>query len=214
VIGDTSVVMRRVIVWVVALACIHGAAFAEDKPNEDKPNEPPAYPLQFKTGFGLPNGKVSTWKGMATPAGDRYFTENLLVLQPIVVTVVAQNKGDKLHVTLAKMRWDDKQMEGTTGKDGKLILKTRTQGDLRVIVTSEGGGDPKPYYLMVWVGDEIKPQLKPVVTSMKNYKPTGGVPGVPGAKGGGNSTVGIVIAVLLGLGLLVLVLKLRKRGMK
>ena len=106
-------------------------------------------------------------------------------------------------------------MEGTTGKDGKVILKTRTQGDLRVIVTAEGGGDPKPYYLMVWVGDEIKPQLKPVVTSMKNYKSTGGVTGLPGAKGGGgNSTVGIVIAVLLGLGLIVLVLKLRKRGMK
>lgn len=205
--------MRRVIVWVVALACISGVAWAD----EPKEKERPDTQLEFKTGYDLPNGKVATYKGVATAApGDHYFTENLLVLQPIVVTVVAQNKGDKLHLTLAKMRWDDKQMEGSTGKDGKVILKTRTQGDLRVIVTAEGGGDPKPYYLMVWVGDEIKPQLKPVVTSMKNYKPTGGVgvPGVPAAKGGGSSTVGIVIAVVLGLGLIVLVLKLRKRGVK
>ena len=193
--------------WVVALACMHGAAFAEDKPKE-----PPAYPLQFKTGYELPNGKVSTWQGMAKPApGDRFFTENLLVLQPIVVTVVAKNKGDKIKVTLAKLRWDEKHMEGSTGDKGKVILKTRTQGDLRIVVTSEDGGEPKPYYLMVWVGDEIKPQLKPVVTSMKTHQAKGGVPGAKG--GGGNSKIAIVIAVVLGLGILFLVLKLKKRGM-
>ena len=199
--------MRRVIVCVVALVCLSGVAGAEEK------KEPPAYPLQFKTGYNLPNGKVSTWKGMAKPAGDRFFTENLLVLQPVTVTVVAKNKGDKIHVSIAKMRWDDVHMEGSTGDKGKVILKTRTQGDLRVIVTSEDGGEPKPYILMVWVGDEIKPQLKPVTTSMKNYKPAAGGPGAK-ASGGSSSTVGIVIAVVLGLGILILVLKLRKRGMK
>jgi hypothetical protein len=206
--------MRWVNVWVVAFVCLlSGSAVAEE------PKEPPAYPLKFVTGHGLPNGKVSTWKGMAKPwPGDRFFTENLLVLQPITVTVVAKNKGDKIHVALAKLKWDEKHKEGTTGADRKVILKTRTQGDFRVIVTSPDGGEPKPYYLMVWVGDEHKPQLKPVTTSMKNYKPTGaapGLPGVPGAKAaGGSNTVGIVIAVLLGLILVVLVLKLKKRGMQ
>jgi hypothetical protein len=200
--------MRWVIVWVVACAWLQGTAFAEEK-------EPPAYPLKFQAAKGLSNGKVSTWKGMAKAApGDRFFTENLLVLQPITVTVVAKNKGDKIHVEIAKMRWDDKKMEGTTGENRKVILKTRTQGDLRVIVTNPDGGEPKPYYLMVWVGDEHKPKLKPVTTSMKNHKGGTAVPGVPGAKAtaGGNNTVGIVIAVLLGVLILVLVFKLKKRG--
>jgi hypothetical protein len=204
--------MRWVNVLVVAFVCLlQGRAFAEEQ------KEPAAYPLNFVTGHGLPNGRVSTWKGMAKPwPGDRFFTENLLVLQPITVTVVAKNKGDKIHVALAKMKWDEKHKEGTTGADGKVILKTRTQGDFRVVVTNPDGGEPKPYYLMVWVGDEHKPQLKPVTTSMKNYKPGAAAPGVPGAKatGGGSNTVGIVIAVLLGLILLVLVFKLKKRGMQ
>jgi hypothetical protein len=202
--------MRWVIVSVVALACAHGVAFAEEN------KEPPAYPLEFKTGYGLPNGKVSMWRGMAKPyPGDRFFTENVLVLQPITVTVVAAKKGDKIHVALAKMKWDDKHIEGTTGADGKVILKTRTQGDLRVVVTNPGGGDPKPYYLMVWIGDEHKPQLKPVVSSMKNHQAAAPIPGAPGVKGsGGSNTLAIVIAVVLGLVIVVLVLKLRKRGMQ
>ncbi|HEY5948355.1 MAG TPA: hypothetical protein VIV40_22820 [Kofleriaceae bacterium] len=199
----------RVVVWLVALASVHGVAFAEDK-------EPPVYPLEFKTGYELPNGKVSTWQGMAKPApGDRFITENVLVLQPIVVTVVAKHKGDKIHVALAKSSWDEKLKEGTTGADGKAILKTRTQGDLRVIVTSADGGDPKPYYLIVWIGDEIKPELTPVTTSMKTYKGGTAMPGSPGGTAtGGNNKTAIVIAVLLGIGILILILKLKKRGMQ
>jgi hypothetical protein len=200
--------MRWVIGLVVALACAPSSAFAEE------PKEPPAHPLQFKPAEGLPNGKVSLWKGDATPwPGDRYFTENLLVLQPITVTVVAKHKGDKIHVALAKMKWDEKHMEGDTGPDGKVILKTRTQGDFRIVVTNPEGGEPKPYFMIVWVGDEHKPQLKPVVTPMKNYKASA-VPGVNASSGGGSSTVSIVIAVVLGIGILLLIIKLRKRGMK
>ena len=205
--------MTRVFVWVVALACLSSVASAEEA------KEPPAYPLGFKEAEGLPPGsKVSTWEGMAKPwPGDRFFTENLLVLQPIAVTVVAKHKGDKIHVSLAKMKWEEKHMEGETGPDKqKVILKTRTQGDFRIVITSPDGGEPKPYYLFVWVGAEHKPQLAPVTTSMKNYKGSGAsIPGAPNAgKGGGSSTVGIVIAVLLGLILIVLVVMLKKRGAK
>ena len=111
------------------------------------------------------------------------------------------------------MKWDEKHMEGDTGPDGKVILKTRTQGDFRIVVTNPEGGEPKPYFMIVWVGDEHKPQLKPVVTPMKNYKAST-VPGVPATAGGGSSTVSIVIAIVLGIGILLLIIKLRKRGMK
>ena len=64
--------MRRVIVWVVALACISGVAWAD----EPKETERPDVPLEFKTGYDLPNGKVAIYKGVASAApGDHYFTE-------------------------------------------------------------------------------------------------------------------------------------------
>src|SRR5438128_1384166 len=91
---DRSEPMRRVIVWVVGLVCVSSSAFADDK----KPKEPPAYPLKFGPAPELPNGKVSFWRGMAKPApGDRFFTENLLVLQPITVGI--QREFDNLKHT-------------------------------------------------------------------------------------------------------------------
>lgn len=163
--------------------------------------EAPAYKLELKPADGLPNGKVATIQGTARPAGDKFFVESVGVLQPVVVSLVAQHKGDVIKVALGKQRWDESLRVAETGADGKAILKLRTQGELRLTVSAS---DEKPYWLVVWVGDEVKPDFTPAITSMKNHKGD-----VGGAAPSG--TKGIVIAAVLGVLLLLGVVWLAKK---
>ena len=167
-------------------------------------DEAPAFKLTLKAAAGLPNGKVSTLQGTANPAGDKFFVEAVGVLQPVVVTLVAKNKGDVIKVVLAKQRWDENLREGTTGPNGMVILKLRTQGELRMIVSGEGD---KPYNLIVWVGDEVKPDFAaaPALTPMKGHK---------GSKVGGSPSgvVGIVIASVIAVLIVILIVWLKRKS--
>jgi hypothetical protein len=170
----------------------------------------PAFKLELKPADGLPNGKVATLQGTANPAGDKFFVEAIGVLQPVVVTLVAKQKGDVIKLVLAKQRWDEDLRHGETGPDGMLTMKLRTQGELRMIVSGEGD---KPYNLIVWVGDEVKPDfdaapaLAPMTDAAKAGSGTAARPG-----GAGSGTTGIVIAVLLGVVIVLLVIVLKRKG--
>lgn len=130
--------------------------------------EQPAYRLDLKPAKGLPNGKVATLKGIASAKPDQFFIENVFVLQPVVVTLVAKNAGDAIKVRLGKHRWDETLMEGVTGPGGKAILKLRTQGELRISVSAEG--ERKPYGLVVWVGDEVKAEPESAIMTMSDFR--------------------------------------------
>ena len=129
--------------------------------------EDPAWKLDLKPDPSLPNGRVAIVKGASTGEAQHFLIENAFVLQPIVLTLVAENPGDALKLVLGKDRWDENLREAATGSDGKAIVKLRTQGEVRMTVSGEAG---KPYYLIAWVGDEVKPELAPVVTSMEDYR--------------------------------------------
>jgi len=129
--------------------------------------EEPAWKLDLKKDPSLPNGRVAIVKGSSTAEGQHFLIENAFVLQPVVVTLVAQEPGDILRLVLGKDRWDENLREAATGPDGKAIVKLRTQGEVRMTVSGDAG---KPYYLIAWVGDEVKPELAPVVTSMDEYR--------------------------------------------
>ena len=186
--------MRQVLCLLVCLAV--GASIA-------RAEEAPAYKLNLKPAEGLPNGKVATLQGTANPKGDRFFVESVGVLQPVVVTLVAKNKGDVIKLVLGKQRWDEALRQGTTGPNGMVTFKVRTQGELRMTVSGDGA---KPYNLIVWVGDEVKPDFAavPAITPMKDYK----------GAGGGSNTTGIIIACVLGGLLIVLVVWLKRKGAK
>ena len=189
--------MESILCLVVCLVVGASTARAEDAP---------AYKLNLKPAEGLPNGRVATLEGTANPAGDKFFVEAVGVLQPVVVTLVAKNKGDAIKLVLGKQRWDEDLRHGTTGPDGMVTFKLRTQGEVRMTVSGEGD---KPYNLIVWVGDEVKPDFAaaPVITPMKDHKEAGGA-------AAGSNTTGIVIAGVLGVLIVMLVVWLKRKGAK
>lgn len=180
----------------------------------------PAYKLQLQTDPKFP-GKHRIIEGHAGVLPDRFWVEGLGVLTPVAVTIIAKNPGDEITVALGQDRWDEPVTKIATTKDTPQVTKKlRTQGDLEISVTA--ASEDKQYWLIVWVGDEIVPELAPVTVPMSKYKkehPDAGKTPAPdggpnSAKAGaGTSPIMIVIAVALVLIVLLLaVVVFRKKG--
>lgn len=202
-----SVLDRRLVVsiGVAALICVGRLAVAGDIPE---------YKLQLQTSPKVP-GKHRIIEGQAGPQPDRFLVEGLGVLQPVAVTVIAKNKGDEITVALGQDRWEEAVKKATTSADKpEVTIKLRTQGDLEISITA--ATEPRPYWLVVWVGDPVDPaaELAPVVVPMSKYKrehPEGVK--APGAAAGGTSPTMIVIAVaLVAIVLLLALMAFRKKG--
>lgn len=194
---------RVLLLGLVALFCVTRPAAAEDIP---------AYKLQMQTDPTLPNGKVRIIEGTAGARPDRFFLEDLGVLQPIAVTLIAQKPGDEIQIAFSKDRWDEVvEKHVTSATEDELVTKLRTQGTLQMEITSATG--PKPYWLVVWVGDEVKPDLAPVTVPMSQYTKEHPEAAKAPAAAGGTSPVMIVIAVaLVVIVLLLAVIAFRKKG--
>jgi len=181
--------MKRLVVAMVMI-CWAGSGRAEDAP---------AYKVELQPAPDLPSGKVATIKGTATPAGDKLFVEAIGVLQPVVVTVVARHRADHIKIVLGKQRWDEDLRHAATDDSGQVTLKLRTQGELRMTVSADHDAD---YWLVVWVGDEVKPDFPPALTPMDKVA----------AAGKSSNAVGIAIAVVLGVLILILIVWLKRKG--
>lgn len=173
---------------------------AADGAGEDAP----AFELTLREAPELPSGKAALVQGESTSDGDKFFIDNIGVLQPIAVTLIAKNDGDVIKLVLAKDRWDESIQDiSTAAGSSRVTLKLRTQGELRMIV--KGDGPPKPYFLVAWVGPEVTPDMESAVTPMKGFK------GKSGGGGGQNGLIAIVFGVI---GVLLVVVVARKRGGK
>ncbi len=124
--------------------------------------KPKAYRLELKARPELPSGTIAMAEGTAAPAGVRFLAENLSILQPVTVTVLAKTPDQDLQVTLAKYRFDQSDRKGSTKGKGIYTTHLRTQGDLRIIVTAPR---PTPFQLVVWAGKEVERPMKPVVVA-------------------------------------------------
>ena len=158
----------------------------------------PVYKLDLRKVEDIPEGTASLVSGNAGSTPDRFFLENLYMLQPVSVTVRAVNPGDVVNLKLTKDRWDKVLREGSTGADGQVNFKFRTQGEFQISVTSPKADTP--YKMVVWVGPDIVPvAAKPVFVPASEFKQGSGLPAWIWWVGGGLVAVILVLAgVLLG----------------
>ena len=144
-------------------------------------------------------------QGTAGPDGVKFVAENVSILQPIVVTVLAKDPGDDVRLGLSKDRYDQADRTGTTKGTGIYTTRLRTQGDLKVVVSSP---TPTPFQLVVWAGDEVTRPIKPIVVAdramVTGEKSPGGA-----AAGGGSMVMWVIAGALLAIVGLLAVMMLR-----
>lgn len=133
---------------------------------------PTAYRLEPKPVPDLPAGRAAMVRGKASATAQRFYVEHLHMMVPVVVTLRPLDRNARLDLVVGKYPWEPPLRQGTV-KDGEPVSFTfRTQGEFQVAVSSTHEGTP--YKLLVWVGDEIKPALKPVVVPASQYREAGG----------------------------------------
>lgn len=130
--------------------------------------EPQAKPLDFKKSERVKNGSFAYVVGKTTGDAKRYVATNLIVTQPVIVTLKAVNPKDRIKLVVTKTQWTKAEREGVTGADGRVQVAFRTQGDFGVAVSSASAG--KPYRMSVWIGDEVKRPMPPVVVPKATWK--------------------------------------------
>ena len=187
--------LRRATAILLAFALVlAGGAAAQDPP------APNIIRLDPKPMEGLRAGRAVVVKGKAGPDGHRFLVEGVTALMPVTVLLRPVERGGEVRLQVSKYAWNQPLREGETDGD-ILTLKFRTEGEFQATVLAD---EPTEYRLLVWVGDEAKPELRPVVVKASEFE--------GGDEGGGGSIVLWVIAGLLGLGVLLLaVLVLRRK---
>jgi hypothetical protein len=101
-----------------------------------------------------PEATIGGFAGTADSTGHRILAEDLSVVQPVRVTVVAIDPSMPVRASLVKGGWDEPLESGTTDAGGQLIFNTRTEGNMGILVQS-AGTEPAGYRLAVWVGPEL-----------------------------------------------------------
>lgn len=170
------------------------------------PEAPPAEPgkqmfrIEPTRIAGIDNGKGSVIRGTTGSEGHHFFLENLNMAVPVSVTLMSGNPGDVVQLDITKRPWEPALRTAKTGDEARYVNeRLRTQGEFQIAVTA-----PEPdtmYQLVVWVGDELKPELRDVVVAKSEYE----------GSGGGFPFKWAIAALLLGIFALLAVLAFRRK---
>lgn len=131
--------------------------------------EPPAqvYRLEPKPMEGIEHGKAVVVKGEVGPQPHRFFVDGLNMNMPVVVLLRSVRADDTVDIKLTKYAWNQPLRTGqATGEP--LSFKFRTEGEFQLGVSSQAADTP--YRLLVWVGEEVEPELRPVVVKASEFQ--------------------------------------------
>ena len=127
--------------------------------------------LQPKPMEGLDRGKAVVVKGKAGPDAHRFLVDGLSFMNPVGVALRPVEKGNRVELAITKYAWNSPLRQGDT--DGDILrYGFRTEGEFQISVTAPEPGTE--YRLMVWVGDETKPDFAPVVVKASEFEGEGG----------------------------------------
>lgn len=113
-------------------------------------------------------GKTAFVKGTATAQPSHLELKNLWITRPLKLVVVSEQKGKNVKVELRKYHWQKPWKTCSTGTKGDCGFALRVQGDLYITLISPGG--PAPVFIGVQVGEEDKPNMKPVLVPKGGLK--------------------------------------------
>jgi hypothetical protein len=129
---------------------------------------PVTYALKLKPNPDIAGGQIAIIQNEVGKEPDHYVVENLSILQPVEVVLIAKDPGDELKIQLCKHLWTQPEREGSTQGTGSVRFAFRTEGDLRIQVSAPSGN--RGYQLAVWAGDALKRPLPSAFVPMEKAR--------------------------------------------
>jgi hypothetical protein len=195
---------------------------AAPAPPQGAPSPAPIYSPALKPLPQQPQWKSGMYQGATDSAGHRFVIANLDVLQPVAIMLISAKPEDDLTLRLFRDDFKTPLREASTGDHSTARFQIRTEGDLRMTVTSKQG--VKPYQLLVLVGDEVKvpvPSLFVPISYAGAPAPTGaaartaaGAPATGGASSGTSAITWIIAGSLLVIIILLAAILFRKKNVQ
>lgn len=120
-----------------------------------------------------------------------YFVQGASIYSPVYVGLTSLDPSVKIDVRLCKMNWKNFNRSGTTDDKGQWSENFKTENDFGIMVIPQS--KPAKYTLLVWVGNEAKIELPPVLggDAKKADEKSGG-----GKSGDSNTLLYVIIGVL------------------
>lgn len=139
--------------------------------------EGPVQPIQLQPTRRFAPAKGALLRGEAGAEPRRYSLDQINILQPVSVTLIAP-VGSGLKLVLSKVAAEPLRQAELDAK-GLANLKFRTEGGFYAAV--HGGPKAVPFQLLVLVGPEDKRKLPSIVVPASTLSPTGAAasPGSP-----------------------------------
>ena len=215
---------------------VNPASTGDPQPSQEGGALPQAAPadsgfttLELGESPDFPGGEMVMVTGEVGPEGHRFRLGDLNGMQAVLAYVAGADESVDMHLTLLKPGQDRPTLTGSTGDAGWVGLSTRTWGGLDLLV--EGPEPSSSFALVVWVSDELQPNLGDVVVTPAEFRtwavaqPPSSLPQAladaaaeiqpqpraGGASGGGSNNLLLVLGAFVAGGLLVLITVLATR---
>lgn len=157
---NVGLIVCALIMAPISICLIAAPALAADTP-------PKVIRLEPKKMAGVDQGKAVVVKGKAGATAHRFVVDKLTYQMPVAVVLRPVNQGDEVGLKVTKYAWNQPLRAGST--DGDLLRYAfRTEGEFQVAVDAKKA--QTPYRLMIWVGDETKPEFAPVVIKASEFE--------------------------------------------
>lgn len=113
-------------------------------------------------------------RGQVDAAGLKLTVGNLSILQPVLVTLIAEDPSREVSLRIFKSDWNEARRTGTTGSEGFAQFRMRTEGAMNLLV--EGPTQGAPFVLAVAAGPELTPAMKDIFVATRNAGSASGWP--------------------------------------
>ena len=123
---------------------------------QTQPPKAPNYTVLEPQAFtGRAGGKAIGAEGIATSEGVLYSVQDLDLMQPVAVGVLAQDPQRAVILEVVKGEWTKVLRRCETSPNGQCDARFRTQGNFGLRVTPKNGSKAG-YQLFLWVGKEVQ----------------------------------------------------------